>query len=122
MSRSIRYKLTFRRTWSAVIMLMIIVLQMGIRTLHHHHYVEKAKLECSDCEHHRVHAGHLLTWDEAMDDCTLCQLLTTPFMQYVARHITIVPVFHHQTYHDTPHDFASASLGVHLRCGPPSLL
>lgn len=122
MNRSTRHKLTYRRTWSAVILLMIMALQMGVRTLHQHHYVEKVKLECSDCDHHRVHAGHLLAWDGATDDCTLCQLLTTPFRQCVAKHIVFVPLGHHQTYHDIPLGIANATLGVHLRRGPPSLL
>lgn len=61
-------------------LLMVMVLQMGVRVAHTHHHQLTEQVECSDCEHNRVHSGHLLSWDGEQDDCILCQILATPFL------------------------------------------
>ena len=72
---------SIRHNLHAIILLMVMVLQVGIKTFHVHHDHVSVHIECEDCDQHRVHDGHLTDWDGQSDDCMLCQLLST---QYVA--------------------------------------
>lgn len=65
----------------AITLLMVMLLQVGIKTFHVHHEHASIRIVCEDCDQHRVHDGHLIDWDGQSDDCMLCQLLTA---QYVA--------------------------------------
>lgn len=68
-----------RRRLHAIILLLVMLLQVGIKTFHVHHVHASVSIECEDCEQHRVHAGHLISWDGQSDDCMLCQILANPF-------------------------------------------
>lgn len=72
---------SIRHNFYAIFLLMVMVLQVGIKTFHVHHDHASVYIECEDCDQHRVHDGHLTDWDGQSDDCMLCQLLST---QYVA--------------------------------------
>lgn len=74
-------KRTYKQTISAIILLMVMIMQMGVKTFHQHNHAESSSIVCSDCEHHKVHSGHLTNWEGNSDECTLCQLLTTPFSE-----------------------------------------
>lgn len=70
-----------RHNLYAIVLLMVMVLQVGIKTFHVHHDHASVHIECEDCDQHRVHDGHLTDWDGQSDECMLCQLLS---VQYVA--------------------------------------
>lgn len=70
-----------RHNLSTIILLMVMVLQVGIKTFHVHSDHVPVHIECEDCDQHRVHDGHLTDWDGQSDECVLCQLLS---VQYVA--------------------------------------
>lgn len=69
-----------RQRISAIVLLMVMMVQMGFKTLHLHHNDAKAEVTCSDCEHHRMHGGHILAWDGHSDDCPLCLMLHSPYV------------------------------------------
>lgn len=75
---SIRYYK--RRSIYAILLLMVMALQMGFKTFHLHHHVQTTEVACSDCDHHRVHSGHLVAWDGDTDNCPLCQMLASPYV------------------------------------------
>ncbi|MBQ9288029.1 MAG: hypothetical protein IJ212_06345 [Bacteroidaceae bacterium] len=66
---------------SAIFLLMIMALQVGVKSVHLHHHAESASLACQDCEQHKVHSGHISVWDHEHDDCLICQLLVVPFLK-----------------------------------------
>lgn len=63
----------------AIILLLVMLLQVGIKSFHVHHACASVSIECEDCEQHRVHDGHLISRDGQSDDCMLCQLLSNPY-------------------------------------------
>lgn len=69
-----------RRSLFAILLLMVMTLQMGVKSFHVHHHAHAVEFACSDCEHHRVHSGHILAWDGHSDDCPLCQMLVSPYV------------------------------------------
>lgn len=69
------------RTFSAILLLMVMMIQVGVKTFHLHHYAESEHVVCSDCEHHRVHSGHILSWDGSSSDCVVCHLFSSPFTE-----------------------------------------
>lgn len=71
---------SIRHNIYAIILLMVMLLQVGIKTFHVHHTHASVKIECEDCDQHKVHDGHLIDWDGQSDDCMLCQLLTNPYV------------------------------------------
>ena len=73
-------QLRHRQSFSAVVLLLIMVMSLGIRVLHVHHYVLQVSVECSDCQHHVFHSGHLMAADDNDGECVLCQWLTVPFI------------------------------------------
>lgn len=62
------------------ILLLVMVMQVGVKTFHLHHEHASVKVECEDCDQHRVHDGHLIDWDGQNDDCVLCQLLSCQYV------------------------------------------
>lgn len=80
-------RISVRHNVYATILLMVMMLQVGVKTFHVHHPQVLVKIECDDCNHHKVHDGHLINWDGQNDECMLCQLLSA---QYVAA-VTIHP-------------------------------
>lgn len=91
----IRKRDTMKRTISAVILLMVMMLQVGGKAFHLHHHVEREHVVCSDCEHHRVHGGHFLNWEDSSSDCILCQLFQTPYNKAQDVRINAVEAEHH---------------------------
>lgn len=85
-----QYRQARKRYFFAILLMMVMMLQMGVKGLHLHEHAEKETIYCSDCDKHKVHSGHLLSWDGCSDDCLLCQLITTPFIEVDA--ITFTPV------------------------------
>jgi len=73
-------QLRHRQTFSAVVLLLVMILSLGIRVLHVHHYVEGLEIVCQDCEQHVYHSGHLTAAQDSGGDCVLCQWLTVPFV------------------------------------------
>lgn len=90
-----RSRYNHRRRFVAIIFLMVMMMQMGFRMFHLHHYEAKAEVVCSDCEHNRVHGGHILAWDGHSNDCTLCQMLQSPYIPACELHY----VGYVDTYH-----------------------
>lgn len=73
-------QLRHRQTFSAVILLLVMIMSLGIRILHVHHYVERVSVECQDCRQHIYHSGHIMAASDSEGDCVLCQWLTVPFV------------------------------------------
>jgi len=73
-------KLRHRQTFSAVVLLLIMMMSLGIRVLHVHHYVLQVSVECADCQHHVFHSGHLMAAEDNDGECVLCQWLTVPYI------------------------------------------
>lgn len=113
---------SIRHNLHAIILLMVMVLQVGIKTFHVHHDHASVHIECEDCEQHRVHDGHLTDWDGQSDDCILCQLLST---QYVAEETFRSDAIVESFCLEPQRQLFSVCLGqwqsFHLR-GPPSYL
>lgn len=74
-----RNRFNRRRSFLAILLLMVMSVQMGFKTFHLHHHAAAVEFACSDCNHHRVHGGHILAWDGHADDCPLCQMLQSPY-------------------------------------------
>lgn len=70
-----------RRIFSAIILLMVMIMQVGVKAFHQHHYAVSERMTCSDCDHHRVHSGHITSWDGGSSDCVVCQLFSSPFSE-----------------------------------------
>ncbi len=95
---------TKRRNLFAFMLLMVMMMQMGFKVLHQHHHAQRVEISCSDCNHHRIHSGHILDWSGETDACPLCQLLANPYIpakcvvapqpttQIIVHGITSVPV------------------------------
>lgn len=101
---------------------MVMMLHMGVKTLHVHHHAQGEKVVCSDCEHHRVHNGHLISWDGGSDDCPLCHMLTTPGIPYQHVRLTILPTLHLVRHAAADGIVAAGDSMTHYRRGPPCLL
>lgn len=111
-----------RRTLSSIVLLMVMVLQMGVRTLHQHHSAGHAEIVCSDCEHHKVHDGHLLSWDGVGDDCPMCQQLTTPFTNSSVRQAEFLLLSRPIVYVSRAFVVGGGCRGAHHLRGPPCFL
>lgn len=70
---------TLRHDLHAITLLLVMLLQVGMKTLHVHHEHASVKVECDDCNQHRLHDGHFIDWDGQNDDCLLCQLLSCQY-------------------------------------------
>lgn len=71
---------SIRHNLYAVILLVMMVMQVGVKCFHLHHEHVSITIDCEDCDQHRVHDGHLIDWDGQSDDCMLCQLLSSPYV------------------------------------------
>lgn len=113
---------SIRHNLYAIVLLMVMLLQMGIKTFHVHHVHVSAKIECEDCDQHRVHDGHLIDWDGQQEECMLCQLLS---VQYVAAETYIPNTVVDSFCLEPQHMQLAVCLGqwqsFHQR-GPPSYL
>ena len=113
---------SIRHNLYAILLLMVMVLQVGIKTFHVHHDHASVHIECEDCDQHRVHDGHLTDWDGQSDDCMLCQLLST---QYVSAQTfcpdAIVEQFCHQIQ-DVQSSVCQGQWQNIQQRGPPSYL
>lgn len=90
-----------RHKINALILLVIMVVQMGAKSFHHHTYTPSATIECDDCQQHRVHSGHFTAATDSHEVCTLCQLLTVPYLAGKECVITSHPnhtFIHHPAY------------------------
>ncbi|MBQ0048762.1 MAG: hypothetical protein KBT12_00765 [Bacteroidales bacterium] len=67
------------RTCSTIMLLVVMILQVGVKSFHLHHHAEANHAVCLDCEHHRVHNSHLLIWDGGSPDCLVCHLFSTSY-------------------------------------------
>ena len=72
-------QLRHRPTISAVVLLFVMMMSLGMKVLHVHQYVLPTTVECSDCQHHVFHSGHFLAGDDNDDECMLCQWLSVPY-------------------------------------------
>lgn len=75
-----RMRLRHRQTFSAVVLLLVMMMSLGTKVLHVHHYVVPSTVECADCQHHVFHSGHFLAADDNGGECMLCQWLTVPYL------------------------------------------
>lgn len=122
MSNKYRNSFKERRSVMAIILLMVMMMQMGIKTFHQHHRAESARIVCSDCDHHKVHQGHVASWDGTSDNCTLCQLLTTPFTECPAVRLIVPADVHADKYFSSDYIFVNHLRGTHFLRGPPCFL
>lgn len=98
------------------------MVQMGVRTFHQHHHAEKETVTCNDCSHHKIHDGHILSWDGGNDNCTLCQLLTTPFTECSATEIFLQPLVYLNEYFCSNCAHEDYCISTHYLRGPPSFI
>ena len=75
-----RMQLRHRQIFSAVVLLLVMMMSLGTKVLHVHHYVVPTIVECADCQHHVFHSGHLLAAEDNDGECMLCQWLTVPYL------------------------------------------
>lgn len=75
-----RMQLRHRQIFSAVVLLLVMMMSLGTKVLHVHHYVAPVTVECADCQHHVFHSGHFLAADDNGGECMLCQWLTVPYL------------------------------------------
>lgn len=75
-----RMQLRHRQIFSAVVLLLVMMMSLGTKVLHVHHYVVPTIVECADCQHHVFHSGHLLAAEDNGGECMLCQWLTVPYL------------------------------------------
>ena len=111
-----------KRSLFAIILLMVMLLQMGVKVLHQHHHDKTVEFYCSDCENHRVHDGHIIGWDDDSDDCQICQILAAPFVHSQEVHVSFCPVVNYVFgITEAPKIYESEWCRIAPR-GPPSLL
>ena len=75
-----RMQLRHRQIFSAVVLLLVMMMSLGTKVLHVHHYVVPTIVECADCQQHVFHSGHLLAAEDNGGECMLCQWLTVPYL------------------------------------------
>jgi len=75
-----RMQLRHRQIFSAVVLLLVMMMSLGTKVLHVHHYIVPTTVECADCQHHVFHSGHFLAADDNSGECMLCQWLTVPYL------------------------------------------
>lgn len=110
------------RRFFAIFLLIVMLVQMGFKTLHQHHYEPTAKISCSDCENHRAHGGHLVDWDGDSDDCELCQFLQCPYTPAQEIIISYTPVLFFIKSITTVPDIQDSAWCIIAPRGPPSYL
>lgn len=65
--------------WAAIILLLIMIVQVGVKVTHIDYHSENAIVICDDCIHHHAHNGHIQNLDDGCSECVICQLLSVPF-------------------------------------------
>jgi len=78
--RNTLMKLSSRQRHSAILLLMLLMLQMGAKVLHQHSHAQMPVVECDDCRHHRAHNAHMTIYEGGQSDCLLCQVIATPYL------------------------------------------
>ena len=73
-------QLRHRQIFSAVVLLLVMMMSLGTKVLHVHQYVLPTTVECADCQHHVFHSGHFLAAEDNGGECMLCQWLTVPYL------------------------------------------
>ena len=73
-------QLRHRQIFSAVVLLLVMMMSLGTKVLHVHHYVVPTTVECADCQHHVLHSGHFLAAEDNDGECMLCQWLTVSYL------------------------------------------
>ena len=73
-------QLRYRQTFSAVVLLLVMIMSLGTKVLHVHQYVVPTIVECADCQHHVSHSGHFLAGEDSDGECLLCQWLNVPYL------------------------------------------
>lgn len=114
-------KYSRRDRFFAITLLMVMFMQMGIRIVHLHHHAESVLTECSDCQHNRVHSGHIVSWDGTQDDCLICQYLATPFLKAEGAKCHVYATEHHQPLCSCVSDISDRSCQCLRPRGPPSV-
>lgn len=109
-----------RRSLFAILLLMVMTLQMGVKSFHVHRHAQAVEFACSDCEHHRVHDGHIVAWDGHSDDCPLCEMLVSPYVpaEELRAPLPVCQTYSHGTA-SVPRVVAAAWCPTSPR-GPPS--
>lgn len=76
------HRYVHKRLRTAWLLLLVYVPMMITITFHHHDEtaVADAVVACQDCTHHVHHSGHINALQNAMHDCALCQLQSTPYL------------------------------------------
>lgn len=112
-----RYEM--RRILIAIALLMVMMMQLGVKSFHQHHRVVTSEILCDDCLHHKVHGGHLLSWDGATGDCPVCQMMQTPYIAAQSEAVSVAETFS-LTYGIAPVSKAFETEGCHIAPrGPP---
>ena len=75
-----RMQLRHRQIFSAVVLLLVMMMSLGTKVLHVHQYVVPTIVECADCQHHVFHSGHFLAGEDSDGECLLCQWLNVPYL------------------------------------------
>lgn len=102
---------------------MVMILQLGIKSFHQHHYAENVTITCDDCDHHKVHSGHLLSWNGESNDCVVCHILSTPFTECQPFVLTFQSPTYHCKHYCADYNIINGCRGTnHLRGPPASLL
>ena len=113
---------SIRHNLYAIVLLMVMVLQVGIKTFHVHHGHASAPIECEDCDQHRVHDGHLIDWDGQSDDCILCQLLSAQYVATESFHPEAIAEQFCCLFHDAQSSVYQGQWQNIQQRGPPSYL
>lgn len=115
------YRHNKRRGLFAIILLMVMTLQMGVKGFHVHRHAHAVKVACSDCEHHRVHGGHIVAWDGNSDNCPLCQVVANPYVEGSALCLDF-SLNHNADYGTSASPYLlGAEWGARCPRGPPAL-
>ncbi|MBP5213932.1 MAG: hypothetical protein J6032_04855 [Bacteroidales bacterium] len=81
-----------KQTAKVLLMLLAMLLMLGTKVLHTHHYEWNPSLECQDCLHHTDHSGHISLATDTQSDCLLCQILSVPFVAETPVPLLLLPV------------------------------
>ena len=68
-----------RRSLAAKLLLLAYLPALCIASLHVHQYEGAFELECTMCNHHVPHVGHLVPASPDMHDCALCLFLSLTY-------------------------------------------
>lgn len=117
-------KVSIRHRICAIVLLMVMMMQMGIRFAHQfqHEHEMSARTECADCQHHKVHNGHIFAWDDNDCCCFICQAFDSPYLLPDDVRCTAMTVEHHQACAEYLADAQDCSQRAASLRGPPGCL